>query len=570
MNTNRRNQLKFGNINVIKMITADQLKCKVSTQELDKMLHSFNYKEILIQLARINLFFQRSPDFLRAQKTLKSNFCSIPMLNKIRQGLVFSRQTTLRLLDICVCGSDLHATRTIDQNDAKADLVKAYLNVNGLLDTESSILPMQRDEEIKKLLVEIIPTMEYAINSSPAYETKKLIVRIEERLRRLLLESKQLDVNEIFSQVTGLKLRDYQRLVFGIFAFYWNFTPEEICRQGPTDKPLFFNPNGNSPALTPLLEKLLSHICISIDDLNDKAANLLEYKNEFLLWREYPLLRINENQIMCIDFSFLLEKLQTGIFWTIREYLKGKKEMGIFERLWGDVFEDYTASIIQRGVNSQNQSTRDELIIKPKYDQKKKQNECSDIAICNDDTLVLLECKASTLSAPAKFSGDFGTFYDNTKPAKKGVEQLWNAIRLLGNKSQTIKQEVKGIDTSKVKKIYPVLVLSDNIFSTLLMNWFWDKEFKSLKQENILIEHLKIMPLTILTISDIESLEPYLSDNPFHAHLNKWITQFQDDDKLSFNAYLHDLMQSDPRDTLFIDNEFERIWRDGQDYFFSY
>ena len=180
MNTNRQNQLKFRNINIVKMITADQLKCKVSTQELDEMLHSFNYKEILIQLARINLFFQRSPDLLRAQKTLKSNFCSIPMLSKIRQGFIFSRQTTLRLLDICVRVSDLYATRTIDQNDVKADLVKAYLNVNGLLNTESSILTMQRDEEIKQLLVEIIPTIEYAINPSPEYETKKLIVRIEE------------------------------------------------------------------------------------------------------------------------------------------------------------------------------------------------------------------------------------------------------------------------------------------------------------------------------------------------------------------------------------------------------
>ena len=575
MNTNRRNLLNFGNINVGKMISAARLACEVSPQELEQMLHSFNYREILIQLARINLFFQRSSNFFSAEKTLKSNFCSIPMLHKIAgsedlsRGVVFARQSTLRLLDICARVSDLHSTRTIDENDAKADFVKAYLNINGLLDAESSILSMGRDEDKKKLLVESIPNMEYAIIGSPEYTIKKLLVRIEDFLRRVRKESLTLDMNKIFAQATdGLELRDYQRLILGIFAFYWNFTPEEICRQGQMDKPLFFNPNGHSPDLTLLFKKLLPYICISIDDLKDKARSPSGFKNAFHLWRKYPLLRISENQIICIDFGFLLEKLQTGVFWIIRSHLRQSSDAGTFERLWGDVFTDYAASIVEHGINAPNSYTRDKLIVKPEYDQK-QQTECSDIAICNDDSLVLLECKATILSAPAKFSGDFGTFYDNIKPGKKGIKQLWNAICLLGNRSETIKRSVRGIDMTRVKKIYPVLVLSDGIFSTLFMNWFWDTEFKSLKQQSILMEYIEVMPLTILTIADLESLEPYLNDKPFCAHLDEWLDQFKDNDVQSFSGYLYGLMDRDPRVTQFMDQEFERIWSDGQGYFSS-
>ena len=523
MNTNRRKLLNFGNINIGKMISADQLECKVSLQELKQILHTFNYKEILIQLARINLFFQRSPDFFKAENTLKLNFCSIPMLQKIdssenlSRGFVFARQPTLRLLDICACVSDLHSTRTTDENDAKADFVKVYLNVNGLLEAESSILSTRRDEDKKQLLVESIPNMEYAIIGSLEAKIKKLLVRIEDFLCRLQKESLKLDVNKVFTQATdGLELQDYQRLILSIFAFYWNCTPEEMCRQGP-----ILDPNGYSPDLMLLFEKLLPHICLSIDDLKNKARISPKFKNEFHLWRKYPLLRISEDQIICVDFGFLLEKLQTGVFWIIRDHLRKRADGGTFERLWGDVFTDYASSIIDRGINMPNSCTRDKLIVNPQYDQKQK-NECADLAICNDNSLVLLECKSTILSAPAKFSGDFDIFYDNVKPVKKGIEQLWDAIRLLGNRSETIKRAVSGIDMAKVEKIYPVLVLSDDIFSTLLMNWFWDTEFKSLKRQNILMEHIEVMPLTILTIADLESLEPYLNDKPFYAHLDEW------------------------------------------------
>ena len=136
----------------------------------------------------------------------------------------------------------------------------------------------------------------------------------------------------------------------------------------------------------------------------------------------------------------------------------------------------------------------------------------------------MLECKAPILRADTKFSGDFDELYAELKdkiiegesPEKKakGIKQLCNAIQSLFHVDEIQRQSVEGIDISKIKKIYPVLVLSDRIFSVPCMNWFLDLEFQRLLEDIHRMENLDIMPLTVLTIEDLESLEPFLSHAP--------------------------------------------------------
>ena len=571
---NRRNFLNTGDMVIGKLINAKQLGevYTDSEQELTRLLRTFNCKDILVTLSRINLLFHRSADLLNDERKLKAAYCNIRMLNRIDSEIgnafLFHRQGTLRLLDKCACVSGSNSERSFDTNDALNDFAKSYLLVNELFDAGSSNLNMpDPDENKKSLLVKSFAFAEYAVNSSPAYETKKLLVRGAELLRHLQEYTSELNADEIFLQATGLKLQEYQHLILGIFAVYWSFTAQEISQQDPS---LFFNPNGQSPELTPLYRKLFRHISISMDELKSKAEEFLRFEDEFLLWREYPLLKISEDRAICVDFSFLLDKLQTGVFWTIRRYLKEKKKKrGRFEQLWGDVFEDYASSIIKRGINSQAPSNRERLIINAKYDQKQA-DECADVAICCGDTLILMECKSTRLSAHAKFSGDFDTFYKNIEPAKKGIKQLWDAILKLGNRHKNERAAVQEIDICKVKKIYPVLVLSDQIFSTILMNWFLDSEFQSLKQQNCLMEDLKVMPLTVLTIMDLEALEPYMIDKPFHAHLDEWLNQFEDKDFKAFRSYLYPLMMSDSRQHTFMDQRFGQIMIDVQEAFSSW
>ena len=587
MNRYPRKQLSLGNINISPVLTGRELGYTESAEELTQILSKFNYKDILIELARINLLLQRSKDFQDDEKILKENFCNPLILNGIgvspslRGRFIFSRQVTLRLLNECAQVSDLHSTYTLDRRDARNDLVKCYLIANGMLDDGSSGSDTTSKVELsKQIIVDTVPIVDYAINMSFGYRTKLLMVRSEEFLRRLSeTEEARLggDANQIFLQATGLTLQDYQHLVFSIFAVYWNCSPQEIVRQDPfMDGSLFFGPN-LVPDLAPLYEKLLPHICISIDDLKSKAESFIGSKNEFLLWRKYPLVKINEDQILCIDFGFLLEKLQTGVLWIIRDQLE-KKRRGDGQKiisLWGDIFEGYAASVITRGIDAQVPSI-EQCVTGLKYDQKQEE-ECTDIAICDKDTLVLLECKSPILRAETKFSGDFGKFdtelkhkiIEGERPEKaRGVKQLCNAIQSLFHTDETQRKNIKKINISKISKIYPVLILSDRTFSVPMMNRYLDSEFERLMKCTDLKANLDIKHLTILTVEDIESLEPLLSHTPFHVHLDEWMQwQASGNDKLPFSAYLYSLLQENPPQNTFYDQRFDEIHADLMTYF---
>ena len=474
----------------------------------------------------------------------------------MRGDFIFNRQSTLHLLSESVHVSDPYSTRSPDTtDDAKIELARCYLIANGFPNDESSDHETgSAEEKRKELLVASIPFAAYPENSAEPRRIRNPLVRSKGFLRHFQEEPSKFDINKTFHEATGLTPQDHQYLIYSIAAVYLTLSPEEILK----GEGLFVDTKP-SPALAQLYEKLLPHVCISIDELREEAK-LDWFKNDFHLWRRYPLVKVGENQIYCVDMGFLLDKLQSGVFWILREHLKNdSKRKGIFENLWGDVFTNYAASIVERGVNAQTSSI-EKCIIEPKYIQK-TEAECTDIAVCGEDTLILLECKSSVLAASAKFSGNFGEFHDGIAPnALKGIKQLADAIQSLGTTNEAERRKVDGINILSTKKIYPALVLFDRTFSSLDINRFLNSEFQRIVKRDTLVEHLQIMPLTVLTIEDLELLEPYLSDTPFYVHLDKWIAQFaQSDSLLGFSAYLYSLIRRMPRKHSFMDQEFDRI-----------
>ena len=543
----------IGNMVSASTLTVTELGYQDSMDEFKQILHSFDYKQILITLARINLLLQWSRDFLEGENILREHFCSPVLLNsveastKFRECLIFNRKSTLHLLTESVL-SDPYAERSRDIVKERDQLAKGYLIANKLPDEKFSDFKMSLTaEETKEFLVTCLPFMEYTTPIAPSSRSLYFMVRFKKSLRNFqeMCLSSNIDVNEIFYQATGLNLQDYQYLIFEILAHYLNLSRQEIL----DNEDLFVNPQ-TFPPLTPLYDKLLQHICIPIDELATEAKNTPSLPNEFRLWRKYPLVKISENEIMCVDIGFLEDKLETGVFWLLLDQLK-KEESGKDKTmigLRGQVFEDYVASIIERGINNQTPASMENYIIRPQYVQR-QQGECTDIAICGSNNLILVECKAPLLSAQTKFSGDFCNLYDGIKPnAIKGIAQLWNAIQTLGHTNKKKRGKVKGIDISKVKKIYPVLILSNLMFSVPLMNRVLYSEFQRFVKHNHLKKHLEIMPLTVLTIEDLESLEPYLSDTPFHDHLYQWITQFFFDRRpYPFSEYLSFLRKTEKK-----------------------
>ena len=361
---NQQNQIQVGNMVYGRLFTANQVGYPGSEEDLSQILHTFNYTDMLITLARINLLLQSREDFFISERCLQENFCSPILLNAINvsrelsRNIIFNRESTLRLLDKSARSSDPHSTRAPDATyDARYDLAKCYLIANGLLEAEHPNFGTDlTEEERNTLLAALIPGFEYRINSSPGPHIKYSLVRSKELLEGLQGTSPTFDVNATFSQATGptgLSLQDYQYLILSILSVSLSFSLEDIL----DGSEIFVDPQP-SPDLAPLYDRLLQHTCIPIDELASEVETTPSLPNEFLLLRKYPLIKIDENRIMCIDIGFLLEKLETGVFWIIRDQLekerrgKGKEIIG----LRGQVFEDYAASIIKRALNAQTPS----------------------------------------------------------------------------------------------------------------------------------------------------------------------------------------------------------------------
>ncbi len=586
---NQRDLIRTGNTAIGIYISASDIGFPDSIEDLTKILSTLDPEEILIILSGINCIIQHSENLSVTNAALQQALCSRYLRDQIdiknsTGNFIFGRQPTLRLLTEVARLLDMHSKGDISQDDPRNRLARAYLIANGLSDKEK--LNSQNDLEIeaedqaalrRSVMVDFIPLVEYRMRPLSSRSNSEFLVRTYELLCRLEKIDSNIDVNDLFYQATGLTLRNYYYLIALIVSKYLTLSLEKILEG---EDSLFINFKG-SPALKPLYDKLLPHACISVNTLAAETEKSPNLTNEFRLWRQYPLVRLNENHIICVDISFLLDKLQAGVFWIIRDQLE-KLKKGDGQKiisLWGDVFEDYAASIIKRGINSQEPSV-ERCILNPKYIGKGV-NECTDIIVCSDDTLILLECKATLLSAKARFSGDFGklrqelqtklveteTRGERKKP--KGVGQLWHAIQTLGHTNKKERRKVEGIDISKVKKVYPVLVLSDRVFETPCMNWFLNSEFQRFVKHNDLKKHLEVMPLTVLTVEHLEELEPWLNDTPFYTHLDRWLKQFNQRDVRGFGDYTHSLHEYKPRENQFMSQQFDRIKDEAYEYLSS-
>lgn len=564
---NQQGLIRSGNLDIGMVLTASDVDYPNTPEHLTKILQSFNDKQILCCLSLINRRLHCSTDLLVVERALQKIFCSPILQTQIdRKGLaerfVFNRQSTLHLLSESARLANPHSKRDMKQIDARNDLARSYLIANELLESEGSVsqgvLETDLESELarkREVLINTIPFLEYSTHPHPSRSTLELVVRSCELCRRF--EKADLDV--LFRQATGLTFQEYYTLVFRVIrTFLFPSSPDAIRDEGSPVVDLESHPN-----LTPLYDRLLPHLRISIDELALKAKATSSLPNEFRLWRQYPLVKISDHQVICVDLSFLLDKLETGVVWIIRNELE-KRKKGSGQRIFalrGEVFADYAASILKRAMKAQSQSV-EKCLIAPKYTVQKS-DECTDIAIVGNDTLVLLECKASVLTAEAKFSGDFDKLHQELRRKvveEKGITQLWEAIQHLGHKDKKVRREVEGVDISKVKKIYPVLVLADHTFSAPCMNSLLDSEFQRVVEGNVLKKGLEIRPLTVLSIANLEQLEPWLTDDtPFSVHLEKWLTWFKQDDRLGFDQYTYRLHEKNPRKNQHMAETFNQI-----------
>ena len=101
------------------------------------------------------------------------------------------------------------------------------------------------------------------------------------------------------------------------------------------------------------------------------------------------------------------------------------------------------------------------------------------------------------------------------------------------------------------------------------MNQVLNSKFEDVVHKDRLMHHLQVMPLTVLSIMDLELFEPYIQDKPLNARLDEWLDWREDNPRTGFTAYMHDLIHREQRNNQFMDQGFDRFYTEGEQYFLS-
>jgi hypothetical protein len=305
--------------------------------------------------------------------------------------------------------------------------------------------------------------------------------------------------------IDGLSARDFLDVVVGLAALGRSRKASIADPQhAPFDRAVLVRDLRFPPEQ---LEAFLKSRSCTVEDFRSRLADGrplgtsvfdAKFGAHFLVFKETPLLHLDDGQDLILDEHFLAELALTGPFWSVFNALpsEGKSRPG-FLALWGVVFELY----VWRLLRSRYPEAAGILTVGTEY----RGGEV-DALLDLGPHVVVIEAKAALITQPTKYSKDSVLLRkelvkkfveDGDEP--KGVRQLANAVAALndGRLRTAVRPAV----------VYPVLIGLEPGLESAAMNSILDSEFQRFKPPT---QGMHVRPLTVLSIEELETLIPLL------------------------------------------------------------
>jgi hypothetical protein len=479
-------------------------------------------------------------------------------------------------------------------NDVKArhELGKALLILNDLLNDEGESTKLRELMELKddeKILDELFAQTIFSSELSNPAEVIHAIVRSCEYARILQENSEKFTLStgesvlDRFRAITGLELRRYIFLLFGIFVVYKS---EAEHYENLIENPAKFNIGlqtvfattnvGGAELMAFFNQTATDYKTLAKGFQNSKARAPLRIESDLTAFRSFPLVYVTDDKTVAtaIDFSFLTEKSSAGIFHTIFKSVKSENnnDWHTFTGYWGAIFEQY----VNERLREVYPLTEQRFYSSTLFDNPRKKSEphAFDGAIDYGDSLVLMEYKGTYLTREAKYSGNVEELMkDFDKNIGKAVRQLATNIEMvfgLQNKhtfsqfNDAGDQILYGFDEQavrRIKKIYPVIVAQDHSLTIGFANHMARRQFALEKQALKLRSGVVLMPLSLLTIEDLEKTIPHLTDFSLLEVLDEYASRDQQPLHTFVNALVRLLRKNgiEQRDNEWILNRLNEI-----------
>lgn len=524
-------------------ITYSELTGEQPTEsELTEIISSLRQRPTFLMLCLLNLvlsLFDHGTDREVAQShdDIKDYLLDDYLLNllklKFSQGSavsrpIFHRQQLLVMMKRVLLESPIEdGDDPFESQEARYRLGKACVLMNDFLvdagQNERLLAEQEHDRVLDELLAQWLPTTE--LNNPP--DEGHAIVRnmeyfsvLEQQFSEVTFSSGE-TLSQLFLRTNKITLQSYLTLMHGVFALYYIKKYPELMKNLESlkiRKSTIFSKMKVSE------QEVSSFFHMNARDLSGLKEELqrsttgqpLKPQYDFTAFRKYPLVFFNEDQLICLDFHLLGEKLGQGTYHGISNSLKSFEDRTLFWTYWGKAFEAY----VNRLIGQVYPPLSGRFYALSYFDKSRSEYEAFDGAIDCGDSLIVMEYKGGFLNATAKYAGDPDTLLEDLekkfgRKPKAGVEQLGRKLELVFNADPKLRKTFSLLNVSNIRKVYPVLVVQDLSLRIGLANWKLRQWLEQELSDRRIDSEVRIRPLSLLTIENLEMVLPHVDAGDF-------------------------------------------------------
>jgi hypothetical protein len=326
-----------------------------------------------------------------------------------------------------------------------------------------------------------------------------------------------------FHSQTGFSVEEYYICLSAIMCNYMFpdintgiFNANELGESTPYEDILQKYISLEAQTVDELRERLWGKI--SPDTISEENAPIFDYRP----LREKPILKAYDGRAIILDPVFYSEKASVGPLFHLLSGVTSNKEANKIFGAFGSAFESYACGIMSRMFPDISSASNKRLTCNvPVVDATRV---VSEIDACLNDIVetALFEIKAVFMPESKLLDNDYLNYVQilrkkysvtqgcHSDRSVKGVGQLAQVIRLLADGVWLGPNNA----LSKARLVYPILLVHDSLMNAPVYGSFLASEFKAhLKPDmefasgECKIKELRVAPLIIITIDDLENLE---------------------------------------------------------------
>jgi len=354
-------------------------------------------------------------------------------------------------------------------------------------------------DQMINVLSEMIPIAE----ASGSYKAIHKIVRSGLMLDRFFPNGGA-EIRQVFERATGVPLNDYFALCFATLCRYFDLDLTKF-QQDTSSFVLSRNWFRTTPIAPSIVGNFLAEISATALEFRASLEKKSGPPNDFTVFRSRPIFGNGEAHFL-IDPIFLAEKIESGVFWRVHQALPDASRLRLHQD-WGLAFEKYVNWLIGESIDG----SLNRLYPNPKFADTGEEV-CDAILLCGDSAL-FVESKGTTFTADAKYGTDPNLLRDEieekfveTEGRRKGVGQL--ALRIEEVFRRKNPRRIEELDTSRIGKVFPVLVTRDDIGAALVMNAYLASRFRERFHRKSV--SVTVTPPFSLSAQDLEMICGYL------------------------------------------------------------